>query len=190
MKTHRLIFRWQRIVISNHTAQHISGLILRKRRCCPRVKPVKKGRIRCSVCKRSWRAGERSPGPMAARRHRQKRESGEAGAPRYLAMTFTCSPSHTEGFGSVQINAGCPCVVLLWPQLFTRALVTLSWSPTGASMLLPAHQSSSWSYFSWPWHLPRLHFLLTHGAWLVSSELIISPSQNLLLLIRRDLFWE
>lgn len=132
MKTHSLIFQWQRIVISNHTAQHIAGLIRRKLRCYPCVKPVKMSRIRCSVCKCSWRARERFPGPVAAHRHRKKRESREAGAQRYLAMTFTCSPSHTESFGFVQINTGCPCVMLLWSQLFTQASVTLSWSPSGA----------------------------------------------------------
>lgn len=124
MKTHSLVFQWQRIIISNDTAQHISGIILRKWRCCPWVKPVKTSRIRCKTCKFSWRA--------AAHTHRQKREGRGAAAQRYLAMTSTYSPCHTESFGFVQSNPGCSCVMLLWSQLFTQALVTLSWSPTGA----------------------------------------------------------
>lgn len=42
------------------------------------------------------------PWPLAAQGYRGERDSRKAGAQRYLAMTFTCSPSLTEGFVFVQ----------------------------------------------------------------------------------------
>lgn len=141
MKTHSLIFQWQRIVIPNHTAKHISGLILRKWWCYPRVKWVKMSRIRWNVRNCSWRAGEQFPGSMAAHRH-----CWENGEQRNWCTKVLCNDfhllSHTARFGFVQIKTGCPYVVLLWSQLFIQALVTLSWSAIGAwcsSQLVSLH---------------------------------------------------
>lgn len=95
--TQSLIFQWQRIIISNHTAKHLSGLIVRKCQYCPSVEPGKTSRIRDSICKCSWRrGGQRFLGTTAAHRSCKQRESREAGAQRYLSVTFTCSLFHME----------------------------------------------------------------------------------------------
>lgn len=181
------MFQWQRIIISSHTAQRICGLILRKLRCYPHVKPVKMSRIRCSVCKHSRRAGEWFPGPLEAYGHLKKREKlVHKGTLQCLSHDLHLRLQVLALCKLIRVSLCGAALISAIQSSFSNTVLESHWS----MVLLPAHQSCSWYYLSWLWHLPRPHFLLIHAEWIIGSELIISPSTNLLLLIRTDLSHE
>lgn len=168
----------------SHKAQHTSGLTLRKWRCSPQVKPVKMSRIRCRIFKGSWRAGERFPGPVAAQRYRGERDSRKAGAKgalQWLSLALHLPLRVLSLCSEYRLSL---CAAALIPPPHSQ------WPCPGVPLehdAPPAPPGSSWSYFSWCWHLPRPHSLLTHATWLFINHLLPLKTCSI---IRTDLFWE